>query len=111
MAWGAFEDRTELIAACALAPASERSWRVQVAVVPERRRLGIGAELLHIGMAEAGRCGARQIIGSHRPGAIEAERLLSSVAAIRARRVRRDEVGVVVFLPATSSPPREGMTA
>jgi GNAT superfamily N-acetyltransferase len=104
VAWGAFEDRADLIGACALARASERFWRVHVAVVAERRRLGIGAELLRIAMAEAGRGGARQIIGSHRVGAVEAEGLLSSVDAIRARRVRHEEVEVVVFIPAASFP-------
>jgi GNAT superfamily N-acetyltransferase len=111
VAWGAFEDRTELIGACALVPVSERSCRVHLAVVPERRRLGIGAELLHIAMADAGRHGVQQIVASYRAGASEAEALLSSVDAIRARRVCRDDVEVVVFIPATSSPTQEGTTA
>lgn len=98
---GAFEDRTDLIGACALAEVSETTYRVHVAVVPERRRLGIGAELLHLAVLDLARRGARVLLGSHAADALDARRLVATLDVRSARRVRHGWADVAVLL----SPP------
>ena len=107
-AWGAFEDRTELIAACALARASDTVYRVQIVVVPERRRLGIGGEMVGLAIDEASRRGARMLVGSHPAGAVEARGLIESLGITSARRVRHDEAEVVVSVGTSAPPTRRG---
>jgi GNAT superfamily N-acetyltransferase len=107
-AWGAFEDRTELIAACALAHVSKSTCRLQIAVLAERRRLGVGAELLHIAMAEASRHGASMLRGSHPAGATDAQVLIASLNVTCARRVQVGQVEAVIFIPTSISPTHEG---
>jgi GNAT superfamily N-acetyltransferase len=101
-AWGAFEERTELIGACALVPVSTESFRVQVSVLPERRRLGIGAELLHLAAVQVRRRGARILMGSHAADAVDARMLVATLGTSTARRVRRGWADVVLLLPPTT---------
>ena len=103
-AWGAFEDRTEVIGACAVTRATETSARVQVAVVPARRRLGIGRELVDMAIVHAARQGTQTLIGSHEAGANGAVALIASLKVIRARRVRAGQVEVVLFVSMSESP-------
>ena len=107
-AWGAFKDRSEVVGACAVAEISETSVRVQVAVVPERRHLGIGRELVDIAIAHATRQGARILIGSHEAGAAGALGLIASVNLPCARRVRAGQAEVALFLPMSEPSMQEG---
>jgi GNAT superfamily N-acetyltransferase len=102
-AWGAFEDHATVIGACGLARVSDTACRAQVAVVPERRRLGIGGELVGILIHQAARNGARRLIGSHPASAIEARRMVASLGLVSARRVQDGSAKVVVFLPETAA--------
>lgn len=101
-AWGAFEDRSTLIGACALTRVSESAFGVQVTVAPERRRLGIGGELLAIMIREAADGGARVLTGSYPARAVEPQCLIASLQLVWARRVEHDRAVVAVFLPRTT---------
>ena len=98
-AWGAFEDGTTLIGAAALARVSGTTFWAQVAVAPERRRLGIGGELLDIAIREASEGGGRRLIGSYPACAIEPRALVESQPLSAARRVRQGQAEVVLFMP------------
>ena len=98
-AWGAFEDGTTLIGAAALARVSGTTFWAQVAVAPERRRLGIGGELLDIAIREASEGGGRRLIGSYPARAIEPRALVESQPLSVARRVQHGQAEVVLFIP------------
>ena len=98
-AWGAFEDDTTLIGAAALARVSGTTFWAQIVVAPERRRLGIGGELLCIAIREASEAGGRRLIGSHPAGAIEPRALLESQPLSVARRVQHGQAEVVLLIP------------
>jgi GNAT superfamily N-acetyltransferase len=98
-AWGAFEDGTTLIGAAALARVSGTAFWAQVAVAPERRRLGIGAELLDIAIREASEGGGRRLIGSYPACALEPRLLVESQPVSIARRVWHGQAEVVLFIP------------
>jgi GNAT superfamily N-acetyltransferase len=98
-AWGAFEDATTLIGATALARVSGATFWAQVAVAPERGRLGIGAELLDIAIREASEVGGRRLIGSYPACAIEPRALVDSQPLSIARRVQHGRAEVVLFIP------------
>jgi GNAT superfamily N-acetyltransferase len=102
-AWGAFEDATTLIGAVALARVSGATFWAQVAVAPERRRLGIGAELLDIAIREASEGGGRRLIGSYSAATVEAWALVESQPLSIARRVRHGRAEVVLFIPEPST--------
>jgi GNAT superfamily N-acetyltransferase len=102
-AWGAFQDRSTLIGAGTLTRVSESVFGVQVAVAPDRRRLGIGGELLGILIQEAAGGGARVLTGSCPASAVEAQCLIASLQLLSARRVQHDRAVVVVFLPRTTA--------
>lgn len=95
-AWGAFEDRTDLIGAAALARLSDVTYRAHVAVVPERRRLGIGGELATVMVQKAITRNACRLVGSHLAKSDEARMLVESLRLPAARRVADDHVTVVV---------------
>jgi GNAT superfamily N-acetyltransferase len=97
--WGAFEDRGALIGACALTRVSDTAFRAQVGVVPERRRLGIGAELLGIMIQRAAEAGARLLTGSCPARCIESQRLVTSLGLVSARRVQLGRAKIVIFVP------------
>lgn len=98
-AWGAFEDRTTLIGAAAIARVSPATFWVQVAVAPERRRLGIGAELLSVVVREASAGRGRRLIGSYPASAIEPRLLIESLGFVVARRLQCDHAEFVLFIP------------
>jgi GNAT superfamily N-acetyltransferase len=98
-AWGAFEDGTTLIGAAALARVSGTTFWAQVAVAPERRRLGIGAESLDIAIREASEGGGRRLTGSYPAYALEPWLLVESQPLSIARRVRHGQAEVVLFIP------------
>lgn len=98
-AWGAFEDRTTVIGVAALLWRSQERFGAQVAVVPGRRRLGIGGELLDIVIRAASAGGGRILTGWHPSGAGEARFLLASSELLWARRVRSDRADVVALIP------------
>jgi GNAT superfamily N-acetyltransferase len=102
-AWGSFEARTKLIGVCALARVSATAFRIQVAVVPERRRLGVGGELLSIAIQRASEGGGRMLVGSYPAGAIGARCLVESLQLVSARRVRHGRAEVVLFMPTPAS--------
>jgi GNAT superfamily N-acetyltransferase len=105
-AWGAFEDGAILIGAAALARVSGDTFWAQVVVAPERRRLGIGAELLDVAMRSAFEGGGRRLIGSYPAGSIEPRALVESQPLPAARRVRHGQAEVVLFIsePPTRTP-------
>jgi len=98
-AWGAFEDSNALIGACAIVQTAETSYRVHVAVVPERRRLQIASELLALVIDLVTPRGARTLHGSYQPAALGAHRLIDRLELTSARRTSHDHVEVVIFLP------------
>jgi hypothetical protein len=97
--WGAFEDRTTLIGVARLMKETPTRYRVDMAVAPERRRLGIGGELLDIVIHTASAGGGRTLMGSYPAGADEPRCLLASTGLLWARRVRNHSADVVVLLP------------
>jgi GNAT superfamily N-acetyltransferase len=97
-AWGAFEDGAALIGAAALARVSGATFWAQIVVAPQRRWLGIGGELLDIAVQAASRAGGRRLIGSHPATAIEARRIAESQPLLAARRVKRGQAMVVLFI-------------
>jgi GNAT superfamily N-acetyltransferase len=104
-AWGAFEDSNDLIGACAMVRTTDSSYRVHVAVVPERRRLEIGRELLNLIVDQAMARGARTVRGSHPFGASGAGHLIDGLELTSARRTANGQVDVVVFFPSALSRP------
>ena len=90
-AWGAFEDRTTLIGAGVLIRGAQTSFSVYVAVVPERRHLGIGGELLDIIIREASAGGGRT--------------LMESTGLTWARRVDGDRADAVLSVPSAEPVP------
>jgi GNAT superfamily N-acetyltransferase len=107
-AWAAFEDRVTLIGACLLTRISKTAFRAQVAVAPERRRLGIGGELLGIMIREAAAAKARLLTGSSSASAVEARRLVESLGLVSARRVHGGRADIVIFVPRTAPTPPGG---
>jgi len=98
-AWGAFEDSNDLIGACAIVKTAGTSFRVHVAVIPERRRLQIATELLALVIDLVMARGARTLHGSYQSGAVGAHRLVDRLELTSARRTSEDDVEVVIFLP------------
>ena len=110
VAWGAFEDDTTLIGAAALARVSGATFWAQIAVAPERRRLGIGAELLDMAIREASAGGGRRLIGSYPSCAVEPRALVEAHALSMARRVQQGQAEVVLFIPAAKARTTGGLT-
>ena len=110
VAWGAFEDASTLIGAAAVARVSGASFWAHVTVAPERRRLGIGAELLDIAIREASEGGGRRLIGSYPACAIEPRALVEAQPLSVARRVRHGQAEVVLFIPEATARTSGGKT-
>jgi GNAT superfamily N-acetyltransferase len=101
-AWGAFEDCNSLIGAAALTPVSDSTFWAQIAVAPERRRLGIGGELLTVMIREAGVGGGRRLIGSYPAQAIEPRLLVESLQLVASRRVGHEQANAVLCIEVPS---------
>ncbi len=99
VAWGAFEDGTTLIGAAAVARVAVATFRAQIGVAPERRRLGIGTELLDVAIREASAGGGRRLIGSYPTCALEPRALIKAQPLSIARRLRHGQAEVVLFIP------------
>lgn len=109
-AWGAFEDASTLIGAVALARVSGTTFWAQVAIAPERRRLGIGGELLDIAIRTASEGGGRRLIGSYPACAIEPRVLVESLPLTVARRVEHGLTEIVLFIPESPARTPGGQT-
>jgi len=104
-ALGAHEDSGTLIGVAAFGDVSADHGSFIVAVVPDRRRLKIGSDLLHALVADAARSGVRWFQVSYPAGAADADALARSCGLTIARRVGAGTVTAV--LDTARCPPSE----
>jgi GNAT superfamily N-acetyltransferase len=101
LALGAFEDELTLIGVAAYGAVKANHGSLIVAVAPERRRLGIGSDLLQTLLADAARTGVRWFLVSYPSDAVAADALVRNCGLTTARRSVADCVTAV--LDTTSS--------
>ena len=101
LALGAHEDDGTLIGVAAYGAVRANHGSLIVAVVPERRRLRVGSDLLQALLAAAARTGMGWFRVSYPSGAVAADALVRSCGLATARRSVADSVTAV--LDATSS--------
>lgn len=103
-AWGASEDNGTLIGVAALA-AGERHCEAIVAVVPARRRLKVGGDLLHALLEEA-RAREQSYLGCTPRGTSSgAAEFLRAQGLVVSRRTADGTVRVVALIPSAAHPP------
>ena len=105
VALGAHEDDGTLIGVAAFGAVRADHGSLIVAVVPERRRLKIGSDLLHELMASSARTGIRWFQVSYPTDAAATDALIRACGLTTARRVEAGTVTVV--LDTTGSPANE----
>ena len=93
---GAHQDDGTLIGVAALGAVRAANGSLVIAVVPERRRLKIGIDLLHAIVNDAARIGVRRFLVCYARGAVAADALLRSSGLITARRVVNGNVTAVL---------------
>jgi GNAT superfamily N-acetyltransferase len=100
-AWGAYEHSEALIGVAVLAISTSPRGHFFVAVVPARRKLGVGGELLQTLVGEATQRGMRTLTCRHPAADPAAERLVSSLGLMATRRVHH-KIAVTTFLVSSS---------
>jgi len=105
MALGAHEDDGTLMGVAAFGAVRGDHGSLIVAVVPERRRLNIGSDLLHALVAEAARTGIRWFQVSYPADAAAADALVRTCGLTAARRV--DAGTITAVLDTTECPASE----
>lgn len=98
VAWGAFEDAGPLIGVGVLGEATSLRARAWIAVVPERRRLGVGSELLGLVAAAAKELGLGYLTYRHCAGDAAPHHLARSLGLPLARRVNHGGTWTVIVL-------------
>lgn len=99
VALGALQDDGTLIGVAVLGAVTAGRSSATVAVAPERRRMKIGSDLLHLLVAEATRRGVRRLRVSYRADAPAADALIRSSGLVAARRVVTGTVTAVLLCP------------
>jgi GNAT superfamily N-acetyltransferase len=97
--WGAFEHSEALIGAAWLVASPSSTGRGRVAVVPERRGLGVGSDLLQILVDEARTRGITALAYEHTASDPGPSRLISSLGLKAAHRVHEGRARTIVFVP------------
>ncbi len=100
-AWGAYEHSEALIGVAVLAISTSLRGHFFVAVVPARRKLGVGGELLQTLVGEATQRGVRTLTCTHAAADPAVERLVTSLGLKAARRVH-DKTAVTTLLLSSS---------
>ncbi len=86
-AWGAFEGAGPLVGIGILGAVIVPRGQAWIAVTPERRRLGVGSDLLGSIVAAAQAEGLRYLTWRHRAGEVAPDRLAKSLGLLLGRRV------------------------
>ena len=97
-AWGAFEGSGPLVGVGILGARRGCRGRVWIAVAPERRRLGVGSELLGSIVTEAQEEGLGYLTWCHRASEVAPDRLARSLGLLIGRRVVSGMVETVAVL-------------
>ncbi len=96
-AWGAYEHADALIGVAVLAISTSPRGHFFIAVVPARRNLGVGGELLHTLVREAARRGMRTLTCNAPAADPAVDRLVASLGLKAAQRAH-DKIAVTTFL-------------
>jgi GNAT superfamily N-acetyltransferase len=99
VAWGALEDSGTLAAVAVLGITSSTRGRASIAVVPARRRLGLGTDLLQLLVAEARARDFKTLSFVHPLVNPAPQELVRSLHLTVARRIRDKTALMVVILP------------
>jgi GNAT superfamily N-acetyltransferase len=102
-AWGAFEHSEALIGVGVIATSRSSKARAFVVVAPERRRLGVGGELLQILVAHAQAMSLKTLACAHWADDPAPHQLVRSLALTAARRVRDKTTVMVLIVPHPST--------
>lgn len=97
--WGAFEHRRTLIGIAYLISSRSSAGRGGVAVVPERRGLGVGRDLMRLLVNEAWTRGMRTLAYEHAASDSSSPRLIASLGLTVARRVHDGRALTIVIVP------------
>ena len=98
LAWGAHEDNDTLIGVAMLGIGVHRGEAV-VAVVPERRRLKVGGDLLHQLLEQAQASDLRYLVCTRSDPSISTDQFLRSQGLVVARHVGQGTLRIVAVLP------------
>jgi GNAT superfamily N-acetyltransferase len=108
-AWGVFEDATPLIGVAVLAiSGSSTNGQACLAVVPARRRLGVGSDLLHLLVEEAGMRGLRTLVGVYPAADPAPQGLARALSLTVARRIHDKSARIVIILPTPTPGNQQG---
>ena len=106
-AWGAYETDGCQIGVAVLDQVTATCARGFVGVSPERRRLGIGTDLLTVLLEGAGSLGLAWLRGAHHAMTVEPRRLVRSMGLTAAWRVDRGLAMIAISVPPSSPRPME----
>jgi GNAT superfamily N-acetyltransferase len=109
-AWGVFQDSTTLIGVAALAiSGSSTNGQAFLSVMPIRRRLGVGSDLLQLLVDEAGMRGLRTLVGVYPAADPAPQGLARALGLTVARRIDDKSARIVILLsdPTPSNPQGE----
>lgn len=99
-AWGVFQDATPLIGVAVLSiSGSSTNGQACLAVVPACRRLGVGSDLLHLLVDEAGMRGLRTLVGVYPAADLAPQGLARALGLTVARRIHDKSARIVILLP------------
>lgn len=102
---GAFQDGDSLIGVAAIGRERNGGAAALIAVMPDRRALGVGTDLLHALAGEAEARGLRRLLATYAASNAAAERLVAASGLTTGRRRTDGEVTVVLFLPTPGQGP------
>lgn len=101
-ALGAFEEGQTLIGVAALGDRRNTGASLTIVIVPARRKLKIGSDLLHAAVAEAASSGVKRLLVTYPEDAAGSDALFRSSSLLTARRRVGGEVTTVLLVPAPS---------
>ena len=107
VAFGAMEDDGSLIGAAVLSSTVNRG-AAMVTVLPARRRLKVGSDLLHALLEQAAARGIDNLRCRPRRPSVATDGLLRSLGLVASRQVRERTITIVASVPAPTVPAEHG---